>query len=435
MTITMNDTLIIKGGKVFDTETGNFNTLDILMEDGRISRIEKSIAPAADTWVINAEGCIVTPGFIDMHCHLREPGYEDKETIASGTMAAAAGGYTVVLAMPNTLPVCDSQTGVKFVMDRAATVGKIRVLPVAAVTHGQEGERITDYGDLISHGAVAFSDDGNPVQNCEVLRRALEYTSMFNVPILDHCEDINLTGDGMMFEGLISTMVGLKGIPEAAESSIVARDLELAEFSGGWLHICHVSVERSVEIIRQAKKRGVKVTAEVTPHHLTLTDKAVKDSQYDPNTKMKPPLASETDRQALIKGLIDGSIDVIATDHAPHTTVDKDQPYIEAPFGVIGLETAFSVLYTELVKPAILPLEMLIRKMTSAPARLMKLNDRGNLKLGFIADVAVINLDKEWNVSAGNIYSRSHNSPFIGKKLYGVVELTVSEGRIAFSRK
>ncbi|MCD6385061.1 dihydroorotase, partial [Candidatus Sumerlaeota bacterium] len=345
----MSRHILIKNGRVIDPANNIDTIMDVLIEGERIIRTEPDISPPRGARIIDASDTIVCPGFIDMHCHLREPGYEDKETIASGTTSAAAGGFTVVCTMPNTIPVIDSQTGVKFILDRARTTGKIKVLPIAAVTRGSLGEEITEFGDLVAHGAIGFSDDGLPVKNAEILRRAMEYTSMFNVPVMDHCEDLELTGDGVMYEGKVSTLLGLKGIPSAAESTIVARDLELAEFTGGWIHICHLSVARSVELIRAAKRRGVKVTAEVTPHHLTLTDEAVRTTSFDTNTKVKPPLSSEHDRQALIQGLLDDTIDVIVTDHAPHTAMEKDKPFVDAPFGVIGFETAFSVIYTELV--------------------------------------------------------------------------------------
>ncbi len=428
----MGQKILIKQGRVIDPDNQVDAVQDILIEDGKITKSAATISAPKGTNVIDASGKIVCPGFIDMHCHLREPGYEDKETIASGTMAAAAGGFTVVCTMPNTQPHIDSQTGVKFIIDRARTMGKVRVLPIATITIGSKGEDITDFGDLVTHGAIGFSDDGSPVQNSEILRRALEYTSMLNVPIIDHCEDLSLTGTGVMYEGKFSTLLGLKGIPSASESSIVARDIELADFTRGWIHICHVSVARSVELIRSAKERGVKVTAEVTPHHLTLTDEAVKTSVFDTSTKVKPPLASEQDRQQLIKGLLDGTIDIIATDHAPHTTMEKDQPYLDAPFGIIGFETAFAAIYTYLVKTNLVPLNLVIEKMTASPARLLKLKDRGALSLGNVADVTIIDLEKEWTVRADSFFSRSRNCPFMGKSLSGKIVATISEGQIVF---
>lgn len=428
----MSELILISNGRVIDPATNTDARLDILIEGDRIKQIAPRISPPSQAVKIDASSKIVVPGFIDLHSHLREPGYEDRETIASGTLSAAAGGFTVVCAMPNTFPVIDTQTGVKFILDRARTTGKIKVLPVAAVTRGSQGEEITEFGDLVEHGAVAFSDDGRPIRNAEILRRALEYTIMFDVPVMDHCEDLDLSGEGVMHEGFVSTVLGLRGIPTIAETTIVARDIELAEFTGGWVHICHVSAGRSVELIRLAKQRRVRITAEVTPHHLTLTDEAVKHSGFDPNTKVKPPLTSESDRQALIQGLLDGTIDVIATDHAPHSAMEKDRPFLEAPFGVIGFETAFAVIYTELVCTGVVPLNLLIEKLTLAPAKLLKLHDRGKLSPEAIADVTIIDPQAEWSVTPQAFFSRSQNSPFIGRKLKSKVVTTIAEGKIVF---
>lgn len=428
----MSEQILIKNGRVIDPSNNIDTIMDVLIEGAQIVKTEPGISPPKGARIIDATDKLVSPGFIDLHCHLREPGYEDKETIASGTMSAAAGGFTVVCTMPNTKPVIDSQTGVKFILDRARTTGKIKVLPIAAVTRGSLGEEITEFGDLVAHGAIGFSDDGLPVKNAEILRRAMEYTSMFDVPVMDHCEDLDLTGDGVMYEGKVSTLLGLKGIPSAAESTIVARDLELAEFTGGWIHICHVSVARSVELIRAAKLRGVKVTAEVTPHHLTLTDEAVRTTSFDTNTKVKPPLSSESDRKALVQGLLDDTIDVIVTDHAPHTAMEKDKPFVDAPFGVIGFETAFPVIYTELVMKKIIPLNLVLKKLSTIPARLLKLYGRGTLSPGAIADVTIIDLNKQWTVTQGSFLSRSHNSPFIGRTLHSKIIYTIAEGRIVY---
>jgi dihydroorotase len=397
-----------------------------------VREIRKNVKKKAKT-EIDATGLIIAPGLIDMHTHLREPGREDEETIYTGTRAAAAGGFTSVCCMANTRPVCDSRTGIKYILSRALETGVVNVLPVAAITVGQKGEEITEFGDLISAGAVAFSDDGNPVMNAEIMRRALEYTSMFDVPILDHCEDLNLSNVGVMHEGFIQSLLGLDGVPAAAETIQVGRDIELLEFFGGRLHICHVSASGSIHLLRRAKKRGVRVTCEVTPHHLTLTDELVKKTNFDTNTKVKPPLTSEDDRLELIRGLQDGTIDVIATDHAPHTDKDKDMVFMDAPFGLIGLETAVPVIFTELVHKKFITVSQMIEKMSVNPARILKI-EKGTLKVGAVADVTILDPNKRHTIRADKFFSRSRNTPFDGKKYRGAVDTTIVGGRIIFSK-
>jgi dihydroorotase len=435
--------LLIQGGRVIDPKRRLDRIMDVYVEGDRIKALGEQLKVTAEQ-VVDARGLVVAPGFIDLHAHLREPGREDAETIASGTRAAAAGGFTTVCAMPNTSPVIDSQTGIKYVLTRAQTDGVVNVLPIAAITRGSLGEEITEFGDLITHGAAGFSDDGHSVMNAEIMRRALEYTSIFDCPIMDHCEDTNLSGEGLpeqaglMNEGYISTVVGLRGIPSSAESTIVARDIDLARFTGGRLHICHVSTKQSVRLIREAKAEARRatwrVTAEVTPHHLTLTEEIVRTSEYDTNTKVKPPLGSEDDRKALIAGLRDGTLDAIATDHAPHTDMEKDKVYSEAPFGVIGFETAFAVLMTDLVAKRAITLRALIEKMTVAPARILGLRDRGSLARGAIADITIIDPKKEWTIAAEQFFSKSKNSPFVGERVRGSIEATIVSGRLTYYR-
>jgi dihydroorotase len=426
------DALLIKNGRVIDPACGRDEVASVLIEEGVVRKIGR-IRDARGAQVIDATGLLVCPGFIDLHTHLREPGREDKETIATGTRAAAAGGFTSVCAIPNTNPVIDSQTGLKFVLSRAETDAVVNVFPYAAATKGQAGEEIVEFGDLVYYGAKAFTDDGHPIMNSEIMRRALQYTAMFNVPILDHCEDETLASEGHMHEGFYSTKLGLKGIPAQAESTQVSRDVELAEFTGGHIHICHISKAESLEHVRRGKARGVRITCEVTPHHLTLTDAALET--FDTAFKVNPPLGSERDRDALIEALLDGTIDCIATDHAPHTDIEKDQPLADAPCGMIGLETAFPVLYTRLVLPGRLPLPLLIEKLTAAPAKVMHLEPRGSLAEGNPADVVLINLDREVEVTEEMFFSKSHNSPYIGERLTGGIETTIVGGKIVFRNR
>jgi dihydroorotase len=421
--------LLIKNGRLLDPASGLDEVSDILLRDGKIAAVGEGDYDK-NFEILDATGKLVCPGFIDIHTHLREPGREDKETIYSGTRAAAAGGFTSVCPIPNTNPVIDSQTGLKFILSRAETEGCVNVFPYAAVTKGQLGEEIVEFGDLVYYGAMGFTDDGNPVMNSEILRRALEYSAMFNVPILDHCEDRHLAEGGSIHEGPCSTRLGLKGIPALAESIQVARDVELAQYTGGHIHICHVSKKESLEHVRHGKARGVKITCEVTPHHLTLTDDAVLD--FDTAAKVNPPMGTAEDREALIEALLDGTIDCIATDHAPHTDIEKDAPITEAPFGMIGLETAFALLYTKLVLPGRMPLPLLIEKMTSAPSRIIHVEPRGTLAIGAPADITIIDLDAELTVTPEFFFSKSRNSPFMGQKLSGIVQTTLVGGKPVF---
>jgi dihydroorotase len=419
-------TLVIKNGRILDPASGRDEVADLLIEDGKVAKIGKALSGDES---IDATGKLVTPGLIDMHVHLREPGREDKETIGSGSDAAAAGGFTSICPMPNTDPVCDSAQGLQFLASRARETAKVNIFPVGALTKGQKGEAIVEFGDMVYYGAVAFSDDGHPVMNTEIMRRGLEYTSMFNVPVLDHCEDLNLSENGQMRAGAMASKLGLKGVPAAANSSQVARDIDLADYTDGHVHIQHASVKATVEYVRMAKQRGVNVTCEATPHHLTLTDECL--ATYNPNFKMSPPLGNEDDRQALIAGLRDGSIEAVATDHAPHTDMEKDSVFADAPNGVLGMETAFPVLYTKLVETGEIDLQTLIERMTAGPARILHL-EKGSLAEGVDADVAIFDLNDEYTVEAQKFFSRSHNCPFDGWKLKGRTVATIVGGKVVF---
>lgn len=423
------NTLLIKNGRVLDPASGRDEVTSILLQDGRVAAVGGD-ASAKDATLIDATGLLVVPGLIDIHTHLREPGREDKETIATGTRAAAAGGFTTVCPIPNTDPVIDTQTGLKFVLARAETDAVVNVMPFAAVTRGQKGEEIVEFGDLVYYGARGFTDDGHPIMNSEIMRRALEYSAMFEVPILDHCEDAHLAENGVMHEGFYSNKLGLKGIPPVAESLQVARDVDLAEFTGGHVHIMHISKIQSLLHVRHGKARGVKVTCEVTPHHLTLTDEELLG--YNTCAKVNPSLGGADDREALIDALLDGTVDCIATDHAPHTDIEKDQPINDAPFGMIGLETAFAALYTHLVLPGRVPLPLLIQKMTAGPAGVLHLEPRGTLEPGAPADVTLINLDRKWKVTRDAFLSKSSNSPYIGREFQGRVDTTIVGGRVVY---
>ena len=400
---------------------------DVVVADGRIAAVRPAGEAAADgaDRVIDARGLLVVPGLIDIHVHLREPGHEYKETVASGCRAAAAGGFTAVCAMPNTLPVNDNGQVTRFVRHQARAAQSARVYPVAAITRGLEGRQLCEFGELKTAGAVGFSDDGRPVASGQMMRRAMEYARGFDMPIISHCEELDLTAAGAMNEGAVATRLGLAGIPNAAESIMVMRDIALAELTGARLHIAHVSCVESIAAIRAAKQRGVAVTAETAPHYFTLTDAAVAD--YDTRAKMNPPLRSEADRQAVRQALADGTLDVIATDHAPHTTLEKDVAFDQAANGIIGLETALP-LALQLVADGLLSLTDLIARMTVNPARIL------NLPCGLLegrpADLTVIDLDRTWTVDSARFFSRSRNTPFDGWTVTGRAVLTMVGGRI-----
>ncbi|MBI4365036.1 MAG: dihydroorotase [Candidatus Latescibacteria bacterium] len=429
----MASPLCLRGGRIIDAARGIDRVQDLWIAGGRIAGLGED-APAEvrshpRPEVIPVAGAVICPGLVDMHVHLREPGQEDRETIETGTFAAARGGFTTVACMPNTVPPLDERSRIEYVIRGAREAGHARVLPVAAVTRGQLGEALTEIEELAEAGAVAFSDDGKPVHNAEVMRRALELTRGLGVPVIQHAEDRDLKGDGVMHEGWASTRLGLKGIPAAAESVVVARDALLAELTGGHVHVAHVSAARSVEIIRRAKSRGIRMTAETAPHYLVLTDEAVEG--YDSRTKMNPPLRGTKDREALIEGVVDGTIDCLATDHAPHTEIDKDNDFESAPFGIVGLETALGVYLKALVEPKHLSLSELLLRLTVNPLRVLG-RPGGTLEAGTEADVTVFDPARRWTVRASEFASKGRNTPFDGWELRGRVLLTVLAGRITF---
>ena len=422
-------TMLLKGGRVVDPSQKIDARLDLLLVDGRVAELGEDVRGHEHVHVHDVSGMIVCPGFIDLHVHLREPGGEHKETIATGARAAAAGGFTAVCAMPNTDPPIDDPAAVGFVRAAGLRVGAARVYPTGAVSIGQKGERLTEMGELVAAGAVGFTDDGRPVSDAGLMRVALEYAQSFNVPIASHCEEKSLSRNGSMNEGLVSTRLGLTGIPNAAEDVMIMRDILLAEMTGGRLHVQHVSTFHGVEMIRQAKARGIHVTAEATPHHLTLTDEACDG--YRTEAKVNPPLRSEADRQAVVEGLVDGTLDVIATDHAPHHYDEKEQAFDDAPFGLVGLETALGIVHTYLVGKKLINLNTMVQRMSCAPARAFHLPG-GTLQVGSPADVTVFDPQLEWTVEPAKLLSKSKNTPFGGWRLKGKAVLTVVDGQVVW---
>ncbi len=429
----MPQALLIRGGRVIDPASRLDARVDILIENGRISQIGEGLK-AKNAEIFDATDCVVTPGFIDLHTHLREPGREDKETIATAAMAAAAGGFTAVCAMPNTTPVNDSASTTRFIVETAKREAIVRVYPIGAITRGSMGEELSEYGDLKSAGCIAVSDDGRPVQNARVMRRALEYARTFGLPVIDHCEDLDLSKGGAMNEGAISVALGIPSAPHVSETIMVERDVLLAEFTGSHVHIAHISTGRAVDAVRRGKARGVRVTAEATPHHLTLTDEAVRAHDYDPVTKMNPPLRSEEDRQAVIAGLLDGTIDAIATDHAPHTTEEKVCEFDCAAFGIVGLETAFALCHDRLVKPGTLDLTRLVQLLTAGPARALGLPG-GTLEKGQPADITIFDPAEVRTVRPESFRGKSRNSPFVSMTLTGWPVATIVAGAIVFKSR
>ena len=426
-------TTLISGGQVVDPVRGVIESRDILIDRGKISRIFprgglKETGPQLD--IMNIQGKIVVPGLIDMHVHLREPGHEYKETIATGCMAGAVGGFTGLACMPNTEPVNDSSSVTEFILGQAQKARTIRVYPVAAITKGSCGEVLTEFGDLRRAGAVGLSDDGSPVLNSELMRRAVEYARYYNLKVISHCEDIRLSMGGVMHEGTVSTQIGLPGIPSASEVIMVQREISLARLTGCPIHIAHVSTSESVQAIRRAKEEGLPITAETAPHYFSLDHTAVIG--YDTNAKMNPPLRTWEDVEAIRKGLSDDVLDVIATDHAPHSPLEKELEFDKAAFGIIGLETAVP-LTMALVGEGILSLPSAIKKLSYGPASILGV-DSGFLEEGVDADLAILDTEEEYVLREEDIRSRSKNSPFIGKTLKGRIILTMIEGRIVWSR-
>jgi dihydroorotase len=429
--------ILIKNGHIIDPSQGADGIGDIVIENGKIKEIiiEKTSPLSKEgqrggthysTRTINAKDLIIMPGLIDMHVHLREPGFVYKETIKTGTMAAVKGGFTTVCCMPNTYPVNDNASVTEFIIRKAAQEGFCTVLPIGAITKEQKGEELAEIGTMKNEGCIAFSDDGQPVMNSLIMRRALEYSKTFNVPIISHCEDLILSEGGVINEGLLSVILGLRGIPAEAEQVMVFRDISLAELTGAKLHIAHVSTEGSVKIIRNAKQRGLNVTAETCPHYFSITEEAVRG--YDTNAKVKPPLRTKRDIEAIKNGLKDGTIDVIATDHAPHHRDEKLREFDMAPFGISGLETALS-LSLRLVSEGFLTLSQLVEKMTLNPARILNI-DKGTLKVGNDADVVIVDENKEFKVEAEGFVSKGKNTPFEGWSLKGMPVITICKGRV-----
>lgn len=420
--------LLIRGGRVIDPSQQMDRTADLLIEDGRVKSIADSLTEAG-TEVFDATGLIVAPGFVDLHVHLREPGEEYKETIASGAASAVAGGFTSICAMPNTRPVNDNASVTRFIIEKAREAGLARVYPVGAITRESKGEELAEMAEMKEAGAVAVSDDGRPVMDSQVMRHAMEYARDHGLVVVDHCQDLHLAAGGVMNEGRYSTLLGLKGMSRAAEESHVARDLMLAELTGARVHIAHISTAGSVEMVRRAKKQGLAITCEVTPHHLALTEAAVVG--FDTNTKMNPPLRSEEDRLALIEAVRDGTIDAIATDHAPHHSDEKMLEYDRAPSGVVGLETALGVALTVLHHSGAVPLARIIEMLTIGPARAFSLAG-GTLEEGSAADITVFDVEREWTVDPLTFKSKSRNTPFAGWRLRGKVIATFCGGRRVF---
>jgi dihydroorotase len=421
--------VLIKGGRVIDPSQDHDAVADLLIVDGKVEALKKKVAAPDGAEIIDAKGKVVAPGLVDVHVHLREPGREDAETVASGAQAAAAGGFTSVCAMPNTDPVTDNQAAVGFIVKQGAAAGAARVYPIGATTLGQKGEQLSEFGEMVHAGAVAVSDDGHPIVSSQIMRSALEYSRSFGIPVAEHCEDPYLFKHGVMHEGTVSARLGLKGIPAACEEIMVSRNVLLAELTGGHLHLCHMSTKGSIELIRRAKERGANVTAEGAPHHFALTHGACEG--YDTNAKMNPPLREDGDVEAVRQGLKDGTLDVIATDHAPHHYELKEREFDDAPFGVIGLETALGLGMTQLVEQGHLTLPELILRMSTEPAKVFHLPG-GTLRRGVAADVVVFDPGAAWVVDPAEFRSKSRNTPFAGWELKGRVERTLVGGVSVF---
>lgn len=424
----MSEKILLQQGRLIDPKTKRDEVVDILIVDGIIESIKKSISLQNDYKIVNLKDKIVAPGFIDIHVHLREPGYEHKETIETGTRSAAYGGFTAVCCMPNTNPAIDDESLVTFVQMQGKRVndGMIDVFPIASVSKGREGKTLAPIAELVSAGAVGLSDDGAPVFDAKVMRRALEYASMYNVPVMQHCEIPELAHGGVMNEGRVSTELGLPGIPGVAEEIMIARDLLLAEYTNSRYHVCHMSTAKSVELVREGKRKGIKVTCEVTPHHFAVTDEIVRS--YDTNTKMNPPLRTQEDVDAIKQGLKDGTIDVIATDHAPHSLDEKEVDYIQAPFGIVGLETAIGLTISELVETKYLTLSQMVEKFSTNPRRII--GKEIMVKEGVKANLTLFDPSVQWTVDIASFKSKSKNSPFNGRVLKGKALGIVNNGKM-----
>ena len=438
--------MVISGGRIIDPAEGVDMVGDVLVEDGRVARVERGLAPPEGAQVIDAGGMVVCPGFIDIHCHLRDPGLEYKETIATGTRAAAKGGFTTVCAMPNTEPTMHTRATVEYVLQKARSEGVVRVLPIGCVTKRSAGAELAEMAELAEAGCIGFSDDGHPVADSNIMRQALSYSSAFGLPIINHCETPDLFRDGHMNEGWVSNRLGVQGAPNSAEETMVARDIMLAELTGGHVHIAHISTLGTLELVRNAKERGVMATCEITPHHLTLTDEAVMGdagghpfdalgtAAYDTYAKVNPPLRARSDMEAMVEGLRDGTIDVIATDHAPHNAIEKLCTFDEAAMGISVLETALGSVMS-LVHARQIGLPLMVEKLTSAPAAFLGRADIGSLRPGANADVTVFDPNAEWTVDTEQFVSKGKNSPLHGQTLKGKVVTTVVAGEVVFNDK
>ncbi|MEO7041639.1 MAG: dihydroorotase [Gemmatimonadaceae bacterium] len=426
----MSRPLVLTGGRILDPSQGVDQITDILLRDGKVIDHGSNIGHPDDALIVDCDGMIVAPGFIDVHCHLREPGRADVETIASGARAAAAGGFTAVCAMPNTDPVIDNPAAVGFVVRQGLLAKAARVYPIGAISVGQRGEALAEFGEMIDSGAIAMSDDGKPVVSAQLMRTALEYARSFGVPVIDHCEEPTLAAGGAMNEGLVSARLGLKGIPDEAEEIMVIRDILLARLTRGHVHLAHMSTKGSVELIRWGKDRGINVTAEVCPHHLSLTEDAVEG--YNTNAKMNPPLRTAEDVETLREAVRDGTIDLVATDHAPHHYDEKEREFSNAPNGIVGLETALSVVVDSLVVPGYIDFGTLVERMSCSPARLFGLPG-GSLRRGSPADVTIFDPAQRWIVDPRRFMSKGRNTPYAGKTLTGRAICTVVAGEIVYT--
>ena len=439
-------TILITGGRIIDPAQGFDSVGDVLVSDGLIVGIEKSIEPPEGAQLVDANGMVVCPGFVDLHCHLRDPGLEYKETIATGTRAAVKGGFTTVCAMPNTEPTMHTRATVEYVMEKARSEGAVRVLPIGCVTKRSAGAELAEMAELAEAGCIGFSDDGHPVVDSNIMRQALSYASAFGLPIINHCETPDLFRGGHMNEGWVSNRLGVQGAPNSAEETMVARDIMLAELTGGHIHLAHISTQGTLDLVRSAKERGVRVTCEITPHHLTLTDEAVMGNAggnpfdaletvaYDTYAKVNPPLRARSDMEIMAAGLSDGTIDVIATDHAPHGQIEKLCTFEEAAMGISVLETALGSVMS-LVHAGQIGLPLMVEKLTSAPAAFLARTDIGSLRPGANADITIFDPDAEWTVDAEAFVSKGKNSPLHGQTLKGKVVMTVVGGEVVYSHE
>lgn len=425
--------LLIANGHLIDPSAPENTGMSVLIEDGRVTGwLKQNETPPEGCEIFDASGLLVAPGFIDMHVHLREPGQEHKETIASGCAAAVAGGWASVCPMPNTNPVNDNAAITRYMIEQAAKAGLANVFPIGAITKSSDGSELAEMGEMKAAGAIAVSDDGRPVPNAGIMRRAMQYARDFDLPVIDHCEDKSLSSGGVMHEGRISLLLGLKGMPALAEEIDAVRDILIARETGARIHIAHVSTKGAIEAVRRAKNEGINVTCEVTPHHFTFTDAAVEG--YDTNTKMAPPLRSEDHLEAVLEGLRDGTIDAIATDHAPHHSDEKALEYDRAPFGITGLETALGLAFTELVHKGVIDLVRLVELCSTNPAKIFGLAGRGSLTPGSIADVTILDPELQWTYSNAESRSKSKNNPFDGRQFHGAAVATIVAGKVVFKR-